>query len=104
MWPLKAKAAEIQPMSATPRSLAEACNGDHRPDCPIIMGTTSTDVSLRSGADFKASAQRWAVEIAADEHDAILPGIACLPGTDEVPAGDHMHGLESEPLVVSLEM
>lgn len=33
---LDAKAAEIQAMSRTLRTLAEACNGDHRPDCPII--------------------------------------------------------------------
>lgn len=33
---LDAKAAEIQVMSRTLRSLADACNGDHRPDCPII--------------------------------------------------------------------
>ncbi len=33
---LDAKAAAIQAMSATLRDLAEACNGDHRPDCPII--------------------------------------------------------------------
>ena len=33
---LDAKAAEIQAMSRSLRALAEACNGDHRPDCPII--------------------------------------------------------------------
>ena len=33
---LDAKAREIQAMSATLRSLAEACSGDGRPDCPIL--------------------------------------------------------------------
>ena len=33
---LEAKAASIQAMSASLRSLAEACSGDHRPNCPII--------------------------------------------------------------------
>ncbi len=33
---LDAKAAQIQAMSRTLRTLADACNGDHRPDCPII--------------------------------------------------------------------
>ncbi len=35
---LDAKAAEIQAMSRALRHLAEACNGDNRPDCPIIDG------------------------------------------------------------------
>ncbi len=33
---LEAKAAELQAMSRTLRTLADACSGDHRPDCPII--------------------------------------------------------------------
>ena len=35
---LDAKAAEIQAMSRALRDLADACNGDHRPECPIIDG------------------------------------------------------------------
>jgi Cu(I)-responsive transcriptional regulator len=33
---LDAKAAELQAMSRALRDLADACNGDHRPTCPII--------------------------------------------------------------------
>jgi len=39
---LDAKAAELQAMSRTLRNLAEACNGDHRPDCPIIDELSET--------------------------------------------------------------
>jgi Cu(I)-responsive transcriptional regulator len=35
---LEAKAAELQAMSRTLRTLADACSGDHRPECPIIDG------------------------------------------------------------------
>ncbi len=37
---LDAKAAEIQAMSRALRELADACNGDHRPECPIIDDLT----------------------------------------------------------------
>jgi Cu(I)-responsive transcriptional regulator len=33
---LEAKAAALQAMSRTLRTLAESCHGDHRPDCPIL--------------------------------------------------------------------
>ena len=33
---LEAKAREIAEMSGALRHLAERCDGDHRPDCPII--------------------------------------------------------------------
>ena len=33
---LEAKIAEMQAMAATLRELADACHGDHRPDCPIL--------------------------------------------------------------------
>ena len=35
---LDAKAREISEMSGALRHLAERCDGDHRPDCPIIDG------------------------------------------------------------------
>jgi Cu(I)-responsive transcriptional regulator len=33
---LERKAADLSAMAATLRALAEACHGDHRPDCPIL--------------------------------------------------------------------
>ena len=33
---LERKAAELSAMAATLRDLADACHGDHRPDCPIL--------------------------------------------------------------------
>jgi MerR family copper efflux transcriptional regulator len=33
---LKAKIAEMRAMSDTLQELADACHGDHRPDCPIL--------------------------------------------------------------------
>lgn len=33
---LKRKIAEMEEMLATLTHLAESCNGDHRPDCPIL--------------------------------------------------------------------
>lgn len=35
---MKVKRAEIDEMITTLETLADACNGDHRPDCPIIDG------------------------------------------------------------------
>ncbi len=35
---LDAKIAQLQEMRATLSHLADACDGDHRPDCPIIAG------------------------------------------------------------------
>jgi len=33
---LKTKIAELEAMSETLQELADACNGDHRPECPIL--------------------------------------------------------------------
>jgi Cu(I)-responsive transcriptional regulator len=33
---LERKAADLSAMAATLRDLADACHGDHRPDCPIL--------------------------------------------------------------------
>ena len=33
---LEAKIAEMRAMADTLRELADACHGDHRPDCPIL--------------------------------------------------------------------
>ena len=38
---LDAKAAELQAMSRTLRHLAECCQGDERPDCPILHDLAS---------------------------------------------------------------
>ena len=35
---MKVKRAEIDEMITTLETLADGCNGDHRPDCPIIDG------------------------------------------------------------------
>lgn len=39
---LEAKAAELHAMGRALRRLADACNGDHRPDCPIIDDLAQT--------------------------------------------------------------
>lgn len=44
---LGAKIKALQEMRATLGHLVEACNGDHRPDCPIIEGLS---VEAHSGA------------------------------------------------------
>lgn len=45
---LDAKAREIAEMSSALRHLAEQCEGDHRPDCPIIDNlATVTDLNNR---------------------------------------------------------
>ncbi|HZH28801.1 MAG TPA: Cu(I)-responsive transcriptional regulator [Azospirillaceae bacterium] len=38
---LQAKIAEMKSMSDTLQELAEACHGDHRPDCPILRDLES---------------------------------------------------------------
>lgn len=35
---IEARAATLRAMSDTLRRLADACHGDHRPDCPILEG------------------------------------------------------------------
>ena len=44
---LEARAAELKSMIKTLRALARACDGDQRPDCPIMeeLGASQTPVS-----------------------------------------------------------
>ncbi|MDO8983197.1 Cu(I)-responsive transcriptional regulator [Cypionkella sp.] len=35
---IRAKIVELRAMEATLADLVQACNGDHRPDCPILRG------------------------------------------------------------------
>lgn len=35
---MEVKIAELRAMQATLRDLVESCAGDHRPDCPILIG------------------------------------------------------------------
>ena len=35
---IRAKIVELRAMEATLADLVQACNGDHRPDCPILHG------------------------------------------------------------------
>lgn len=35
---MEAKIAELRAMQASLRDLVESCAGDHRPDCPILIG------------------------------------------------------------------
>ena len=51
---LEAKAAELQALSRTLRHLAEACLGDHRPDCPILDDLADADPALGSPSGRKA--------------------------------------------------
>ena len=39
---LEAKIAEMQAMRDALRELADACHGDHRPDCPILCDLADT--------------------------------------------------------------
>jgi MerR family copper efflux transcriptional regulator len=39
---LEAKIAEMQAMRDALRELADACHGDHRPDCPILRDLADT--------------------------------------------------------------
>ena len=45
---LDAKTREMAAMSATLRTLADACNGDGRPDCPIIDDLAATPAAAHS--------------------------------------------------------
>ena len=38
---IEAKMAELQTLKDELGHLAEACNGDHRPDCPILQGLSA---------------------------------------------------------------
>jgi MerR family transcriptional regulator, copper efflux regulator len=40
---LHAKIAELTAMAETVQHLADACHGDHRPDCPILRDLESAD-------------------------------------------------------------
>ncbi|KAA0679487.1 Cu(I)-responsive transcriptional regulator [Roseomonas genomospecies 6] len=42
---LEAKIAEMQAMADTLRELADACHGDHRPDCPILHDLESQNTT-----------------------------------------------------------
>lgn len=57
---LDAKAAEIQAMSGALRALAEACHGDHRPDCPIIddLADPAPNETSRIGAAARSTPAR----------------------------------------------
>lgn len=41
---LTAKIAELKAMSDTLQELADACHGDHRPDCPILRDLSGNKV------------------------------------------------------------
>lgn len=43
---LAAKIAELQAMKDTLQELADACDGDHRPDCPILKGLASGNAAV----------------------------------------------------------
>jgi len=40
---LEAKIAELRAMADTLQELADACSGDHRPDCPILKDLAETE-------------------------------------------------------------
>lgn len=50
---LERKIAEMQAMKDTLQHLADACCGDHRPDCPILIDLGSGPVDASSGAAMK---------------------------------------------------
>ena len=39
---IRAKITELRAMEATLADLAQACSGDHRPDCPILRGLAAS--------------------------------------------------------------
>ncbi|KAA0686244.1 Cu(I)-responsive transcriptional regulator [Azospirillum brasilense] len=43
---LEAKIAEMQAMADTLRELADACHGDHRPDCPILHDLANPEATV----------------------------------------------------------
>jgi MerR family copper efflux transcriptional regulator len=46
---LEAKIAEMRAMSDTLQELADACHGDHRPDCPILRDLENSGVRTAYG-------------------------------------------------------
>jgi MerR family copper efflux transcriptional regulator len=42
---LEAKIAELRAMADTLQELADACSGDHRPDCPILKDLAETELT-----------------------------------------------------------
>jgi transposase-like protein len=46
---LEAKIAEMRAMSDTLQELADACHGDHRPDCPILRDLERSDARTAYG-------------------------------------------------------
>lgn len=42
------KARQLEQMRATLQSLAQACSGDDRPDCPILSGIEGGEASAKS--------------------------------------------------------
>ena len=47
---IEAKLAELQSLRDVLRHLVEACDGDHRPDCPILDDLAGTPAPARQGA------------------------------------------------------
>jgi MerR family copper efflux transcriptional regulator len=46
---LEARIAEMRAMSDTLQELADACHGDHRPDCPILRDLESPGSGMATG-------------------------------------------------------
>lgn len=51
---LEARIAEMRAMADTLQELAEACHGDHRPDCPILRDLESPGSGLACGGAHRA--------------------------------------------------
>ncbi|UEM21354.1 Cu(I)-responsive transcriptional regulator [Skermanella mucosa] len=47
---LEAKIAEMRAMSDTLQELADACQGDHRPDCPILRDLENSAPRMAQGS------------------------------------------------------
>lgn len=46
---LKRKIAELTAMREALQALADACDGDHRPECPILRDLEGLDVTISAG-------------------------------------------------------
>jgi MerR family copper efflux transcriptional regulator len=57
---LEAKIAEMRAMSDTLQELADACHGDHRPDCPILRDLESSGARNALGHGHAPSEKRVA--------------------------------------------
>ena len=55
---LEAKIAEMRAMSDTLQELADACHGDHRPDCPILRDLESSGARTVYGHGHAPSEKR----------------------------------------------